>query len=84
MHSVPTNVVNEEEIVALVESHEERFGRLDVLVNNAGVGIGAPLADTAIKALDMQLSVNVRSYVLATREALPMLQARRAPSTARR
>ena len=74
VHSVPTNVVNEEEIVALVESHEERFGRLDVLVNNAGVGIGAPLADTAIKALDMQLSVNVRSYVLATREALPMLR----------
>jgi len=73
-HSVATNVVNEEEIVELVASHEERFGRLDVLVNNAGVGIGAPLAETAVKALDMQLDVNVRSYVLATREALPMLR----------
>jgi len=74
IHSVATNVVNEEEIVELVASHEERFGRLDVLVNNAGVGIGAPLAETAVKALDMQLDVNVRSYVLATREALPMLR----------
>lgn len=73
-HSVAVNVVNEEEIVSLVASHEERFGRLDVLVNNAGVGIGAPLTETAIKALDMQLSVNVRSYVIATREALPMLK----------
>ena len=62
LHSVATNVVNEEEIVDLLKSHEERFGRLDVLVNNAGVGIGAPLGDTAIKALDMQLSVNLRSY----------------------
>jgi len=74
IHSVATNVVNEEEIVELVASHEERFGRLDVLVNNAGVGIGAPLAETAVKALDIQLDVNVRSYVLATREALPMLR----------
>jgi NAD(P)-dependent dehydrogenase (short-subunit alcohol dehydrogenase family) len=73
-HSVAVNVVNEEEIVSLMASHEERFGRLDVLVNNAGVGIGAPLTETAIKALDMQLSVNVRSYVIATREALPMLK----------
>jgi NAD(P)-dependent dehydrogenase (short-subunit alcohol dehydrogenase family) len=73
-HSVAVNVVHEEEIVSLVASHEERFGRLDVLVNNAGVGIGAPLTETAIKALDMQLSVNVRSYVIATREALPMLK----------
>jgi NAD(P)-dependent dehydrogenase (short-subunit alcohol dehydrogenase family) len=73
-HGVTVNVVNEEEIVSLVASHEERFGRLDVLVNNAGVGIGAPLTETAIKALDMQLSVNVRSYVIATREALPMLK----------
>jgi NAD(P)-dependent dehydrogenase (short-subunit alcohol dehydrogenase family) len=73
-HSLAVNVVNEEEIVSLVASHEERFGRLDVLVNNAGVGIGAPLTETAIKALDMQLSVNVRSYVIATREALPMLK----------
>jgi NAD(P)-dependent dehydrogenase (short-subunit alcohol dehydrogenase family) len=74
VNAAPANVVNEEEIVAMVRSHEERFGRLDVLVNNAGVGIGAPLAETAIKALDMQLSVNVRSYVLTTREALPMLK----------
>jgi NAD(P)-dependent dehydrogenase (short-subunit alcohol dehydrogenase family) len=74
VNSVATNVVNEEEIVALVAAHEKRFGRLDVLVNNAGVGIGAALEDTVVKALDMQLSVNVRSYVIATREALPMLK----------
>jgi NAD(P)-dependent dehydrogenase (short-subunit alcohol dehydrogenase family) len=58
----------------MVASHRERFGRLDVLVNNAGVGIGSPLESYATKALDMQLNVNLRSYVLATRESLPMLR----------
>ena len=74
VHSVAANVVNEEEIVALVASHRERFGRLDVLVNNAGVGIGGGIEGYATKALDMQLAVNLRSYVIATREALPMLK----------
>ena len=50
--------------------HKERFGRLDVLVNNAGIGIGASIDQYQTKALDMQLEVNVRSYVLATREAV--------------
>jgi NAD(P)-dependent dehydrogenase (short-subunit alcohol dehydrogenase family) len=72
--SVPANVVNEEEIVALVAAHRERFGRLDVLVNNAGLGVGAPMGEIETKKLDMQLDVNLRSYVITTREALPMLR----------
>ena len=74
VHSVPANVVNEEEIVGLFESHKERFGRLDVLVNNAGLGVGAQMEQIETKRLDMQLDINLRSYVLATREALPLLK----------
>jgi NAD(P)-dependent dehydrogenase (short-subunit alcohol dehydrogenase family) len=73
--SVPANVVNEEEIVNLVAAHKERFGRLDVLANNAGVGIGAPLGELQTKLVDMQIDVNLRSYFLTVREALPMLKA---------
>ena len=40
VHHVATQMTNEEEIAALFASHRERFGRLDVLVNSAGVGIG--------------------------------------------
>jgi NAD(P)-dependent dehydrogenase (short-subunit alcohol dehydrogenase family) len=68
------NVTSEDELRGLVEGHRERYGRLDVLVNNAGVGIGGAIADAETKKIDMQLNVNLRSYVLATREALPMLK----------
>lgn len=68
------DVSGEEQVVKLIADHEDRYGRLDVLVNNAGVGIGGPLAEIETKKLDMQLDVNLRSYVIATREALPMLK----------
>ena len=37
---------DEDDIKRVVAEHRERYGRLDVLVNNAGVGIGAAVADT--------------------------------------
>jgi len=74
VESVPTNMVEEQEIKDLVAAHRTRFGRLDVLVNNAGVGIGGPVAEHETKKLDMQLNVNLRAVFLTTREALPMLK----------
>jgi NAD(P)-dependent dehydrogenase (short-subunit alcohol dehydrogenase family) len=68
------NVVSEDEVKALVAGHRERFGRLDVLVNNAGVGIGSAIDEIETKKLDLQIDVNLRSYVLAMRESLPMLR----------
>ena len=60
VHGVAANVSHEEEIQKVVAAHRERYGRLDVLVNNAGVGIGAPLGDIQTKRLDMQLDINLR------------------------
>jgi NAD(P)-dependent dehydrogenase (short-subunit alcohol dehydrogenase family) len=74
VQAAPANMSNEEEITALVAAHRERFGRLDVLVNNAGVGIGGAVADTETKKLDMQLDVNLRAVYLTARECVPMLK----------
>jgi NAD(P)-dependent dehydrogenase (short-subunit alcohol dehydrogenase family) len=74
VETIAANVADEEQLKAVFAAHEERFGRLDVLVNNAGVGVGAPLAEIQTKFLDMQLGVNLRSIILGTREGLPLLR----------
>ncbi len=45
-----------------------------MLVNNAGVGIGGAVEEAKTKLVDMQLNVNLRSYVIGAREAIPMLK----------
>jgi len=74
LQSFAVNVADESEIKKVVDAHRERYGRLDVLVNNAGVGIGAPLGELQTKHLDMQLAINLRSIMLFYRECLPMLK----------
>ena len=70
----PAQMGDEDEVVALVSAHRDRFGRLDVLVNSAGVGIGEAMDQITAKKLDIQLGANLRGLILATREGLPMLR----------
>ncbi len=70
---VAANVADESEIQKVVAAHRERYGRLDVLVNNAGVGVGATVGEIETKRLDMQLDINIRSIVLFYRECVSML-----------
>jgi len=72
--SIAANMTSEEEVVGLFDAHRESYGRLDVLMNNAGVGIGAPMDQIKTKHLDMQLAVNLRALIIGTREGLPMLK----------
>lgn len=74
VEAVVAQMAEEEEVVALVAAHKEKYGRMDVLVNNAGIGIGQPMDSIQTKHLDIQLGVNLRSVILATRESLPMLR----------
>ncbi len=74
VHEVAANMADEEAIKTVVTEHRERFGRLDVLINNAGIGIGSAVADTATKKLDLQLDVNLRAVYLVARECIPMLK----------
>lgn len=69
------NVAEEEAIRAVVAHHRERYGRLDVLVNNAGVGIGAGAGEHQTRFIDMQLAVNLRAVVIFYRECLELLRA---------
>ena len=72
--AVAANVTDEEAIKDVVAQHRERWGRLDVLINNAGLGIGATVADMETKKLDLQLDVNLRAVYLVARESIPLLK----------
>jgi NAD(P)-dependent dehydrogenase (short-subunit alcohol dehydrogenase family) len=72
---VAATLSEEEAVKQVVAAHRERYGRLDVLVNNAGVGFGAPVGEIQTKRLDMQLDVNLRSIVLFYRECADLLRA---------
>jgi NAD(P)-dependent dehydrogenase (short-subunit alcohol dehydrogenase family) len=69
------NVASEDVVQEAVATHRDRFGRLDVLVNNAGIGIGGSVAELQSKQLDMQLGVNLRAIVLFYRECAELLKA---------
>src|SRR6478672_4750779 len=72
--AAPGNMADEDEIKRVVAQHRDAYGRMDVLINNAGVGIGAAIADAETKKLDMQLNVNLRGVYLILRESIPMLK----------
>ena len=75
VESVAANMTAEADVQRVVQAHRERFGRLDVLVNAAGVGIGAAVGEMETKRVDMQLDVNLRAPVLFYRECAELLRA---------
>jgi NAD(P)-dependent dehydrogenase (short-subunit alcohol dehydrogenase family) len=75
IEAVPGNMTEEADVQRVVAAHRERWGRLDVLVNNAGVGFGATVPDIVTKRVDMQLDVNLRAVILFYRETADLLRA---------
>jgi NAD(P)-dependent dehydrogenase (short-subunit alcohol dehydrogenase family) len=75
VQQVAANLGDEDEIKRVVAAHREKYGRLDVLINNAGVGVGQAVAEIETKRLDMQLNINLRSIILFYRESMDMLRA---------
>lgn len=69
------NLGDEETIAGVVAQHDAAYGRLDVLVNNAGVGIGELVGDLTTKKVDIQLNTNLRAIFLFYREAATLLKA---------
>jgi NAD(P)-dependent dehydrogenase (short-subunit alcohol dehydrogenase family) len=75
VNAVSGNLADEALVQEVVRSHRERFGRLDVLVNNAGVGAGEAVAELTTKKVDLQLGINLRSPILFYRECVDLLRA---------
>ena len=70
VHPIHADSLREEHVASAVTQTVERFGSLDILVNNAGVGSFGPIGDLEMVDIDAMLTINVRSVIVAIREAL--------------
>ncbi|MDQ2621771.1 MAG: SDR family oxidoreductase, partial [Actinomycetota bacterium] len=75
VEAVVADITSEQAVIDLVSEHKRQWGRLDCLVNNAGVGIGQSVGEIQAKHFDLQVAVNLRALVIATRESAEMLTA---------
>lgn len=66
----PADARDEAALLGVFEAHDEAWGRLDVLVNNAGLGRSASLHDGATENWRLMLDINVMALCIASREAL--------------
>jgi NAD(P)-dependent dehydrogenase (short-subunit alcohol dehydrogenase family) len=73
-HPVTADVSKEDDCRRIVDDHREQHGRLDVLVNSAGLGIAGSIDELETRNIDLQLNVNLRGLMLVTAAALPLLR----------
>ena len=71
--ALPCDVRDPDQLDALTEATVDRFGRLDILVANAGVGAYGPFLDLSPEFLDEMIDVNLKGTIYAVRAALPYL-----------
>ncbi|MFW5920054.1 MAG: SDR family oxidoreductase [Halanaeroarchaeum sp.] len=69
--AVPTDVTDEAAVRSMVEEVREELGDIDVLVNNAGVARGGPVAEADLAALRRNVRVNLEGVMNVTHAALP-------------
>lgn len=71
---LPTDVTSAKDVRALVELARDRFGRLDVFVGNAGLGLVSPLDDLRVEDWDAMVDVNVKGVLYGIAAALPVFR----------
>ena len=65
--AIPTDVTDESQVERLITETVKRYGRLDLLVNNAGIGGGGPIENTSTETFDLVLNTNLRGTFFCCR-----------------
>lgn len=70
---LPVDLYKTGDIISLFKVIKDKFGRLDILVNNAAIGIFGDMADLTAEDLDKTFEVNVKSIFTASKQALKLM-----------
>lgn len=71
---VETDVTDKAQVLRLIDTAIETFGRVDVLVNNAGLMAIAPMSETKVDEWDRMIDINVKGVLYGIAAALPVFQ----------
>jgi NADP-dependent 3-hydroxy acid dehydrogenase YdfG len=71
---VVTDVTRKQDVAALVQAALTHFGRLDVMINNAGLMAVAPLTELKVDEWESMLDINVKGVLYGIAAALPVFQ----------
>ncbi len=72
-HCIEADLSRDEHILSMFKIVRERFGRLDVLINNAGIGIFGSMVDFSMQDFDKIMQINLRAVFLCCQQALKMM-----------
>lgn len=72
--AVATDVTDREKVARLVSETIARFGRLDVMINNAGLMAIAPLSQTRVEEWDRMIDINIKGLLYGVAAALPVFE----------
>lgn len=72
-HTVKANVGEPEKIDAMFREIEEKFGKLDILINNAASGVARPAMELDIKGWEWTMDINARAFLLCAQKAVNLM-----------
>lgn len=71
---IPADVSRGQAVDQLISQTLETFGKIDILINNAGMGVFAPIDELSVQDFDKMFAINMRGVFLCTRAVLPHMK----------
>lgn len=74
VHTIKANVGEPESIDSMFNEIKEKFGRLDILINNAASGVARAAVDLDVRGWDWTMNINARAFLLCAQQAAKLMK----------
>lgn len=72
--SIPCDVSDNTQVIEAITRTKDEFGRIDILINNAGVLKSATIEETSLELIDLTLNVNVKGVLYCIKAVTPLMK----------